>query len=123
MKSPSLHLHSQAPDRPQEGIISDTVAFLLLQETASTRHQCGTDREEVTLTSVPFLQFDPELQWHESAPLGASLISAVDSALPWSHKRNRVVVCAAVSLSSIVHTAFFVVFFSNCAAGSLEQHK
>lgn len=118
MKSPSLHLHSQAPDRPQEGIISDTVAFLLLQETASTRHQSGTDREGVTLTSVPFLQFDPELQWHESAPLGASLISAVDSVLPWSQKRNRVVACAAVSPSSIVHTGIFVVFLSNGAAGS-----
>lgn len=118
MKSPSLHLHSRAPDRPQEGIISDTVAFLLLRETTSTREQSGTDREEVTLTSVPFLLFDPELQWHESAPLGASLISAVDSVLPWTQKRNRVVVRAAVSPSSIVHTRFCVVFFSNCAAGS-----
>lgn len=52
MKSPLVHLHSRAPDRPQEGIISDTVAFILLPETASSRHQSGSDREEVAPTDV-----------------------------------------------------------------------
>lgn len=89
MKSPFVHLRSQAPDRPQEGIISGPVAFFLLPGTASTRRWPGTDREEATLTSVLFLLFDPEPLWHESAPRGASLISAVNSMLLWSQKETK----------------------------------
>lgn len=86
MKSPSAHLRSQAPDRPQEGIISGPVAFFLLPGAASARRWPGMDREEDPPTSVPFLLFDPEPLWRESAPRGASLISAVNSVWLWSQK-------------------------------------
>lgn len=89
MKPPFVHLRSQAPDRPQEGIISGPVAFFLLPETASARRWPATDGEEVTLTSVPFLLFDPEPLWRESAPRGASWISAVNSGLLRSQKETE----------------------------------
>ena len=41
-------------------------------------------------TSVPFPRCDPEPLWHESAPGGASLISAVN--LPWSQKETQLLV-------------------------------
>lgn len=100
MKSPFVHLRSQAPDRPREGIISGPVAFFLLPETASARRWPGTDREEVPPPSVPFLLLDPEPLWHESAPRGSIFDFCCQLSVAVVTKRKPVA-CVSISLNSV----------------------